>query len=109
MQLLGMGSFIYPDFSITKDIHIGDLVELLVDGKFFDTPNGRYERYSGYIASIRPSVIGVSQTHHNNKYHRYVEGVEGKTNKNQSQSIVEIETRHIKEYRILNNSQSFPS
>jgi len=82
---------------ITKDVHVGDLVELLVDGKFFQRNDGMDERYAGYITFISHSVLGLSPTHADNNYHGYTSG----ENKLQKRISVSIETYHVKKYRII--------
>ena len=84
--------------SIIKDIRIGDLVELLVDGKFFGRNDGNFEAYAGYVASITESIIGISATHPSNLRHGHFSGRE-----QQKQHITEIEAALIRKYAIPTN------
>lgn len=80
---------------IQRDVHIGDLVDLHVDGRFFGRTDDNPELYTGYIASISDKVIGLSTTHHGNEAHGYVSG------KDRPQRVVtEIEIQHIRDYTI---------
>ena len=83
--------------SITKDVHVGDLVELLVDGKFYGRTDGVNEMYAGYVTSIDDFIVRLSSTHTNNNCHGYTRGED-----KQLQTSVRVESFHIKEYRILN-------
>ena len=87
--------------SILRDIHLGDLVELLADGKFFNRNDGQYERYGGYVSLITKNTIGVSATNPENRVHGYTgTGVVGGFNRRQ-QEVIEIDTYLIKKYRVL--------
>ena len=82
--------------SISDKIRVGDLIELLVNGKFFGRTDNQPERYAGYVGSITERVIGLATTPINNKYHGYV------TSKpEQHRTLTEIETERITKYRIL--------
>lgn len=81
---------------ITSILHIGDLVEFLVDGQFFQKQNGKDEKYAGYVSSLTHCVIGLSTTPHDNRRHGYSGLVE-----EQERKITEIEATHIKRYRLL--------
>ena len=82
--------------SISDDIHIGDLVELLVDGRFFKGKDGTPERYAGYISSISDKTIGLATTPINNAKHGYVS-----REQEQQRHMTEIETNLVERYRIL--------
>ena len=87
--------------SILRDILLGDLVELLADGKFFNRNDGQYERYGGYVSLITKNTIGVSATNPENRVHGYTgTGVVGGFNRRQ-QEVIEIDTYLIKKYRVL--------
>lgn len=69
-------SLVYPkvekeEDSIIQAVHIGDLVMLTLDGKFFGGKDGLPEKYAGFVTQIEPRVISVSTTHHSNRYHGY--------------------------------------
>ena len=82
-------------FSVIKDVHVGDFVELFGDRQFFKRREGD-ERYGGYITSMDKGIIGISPTHPLNNWHGYTD-----ENINPSQKITEINIRLIKRYRIL--------
>ncbi|MBI2044914.1 hypothetical protein HYT23_02560 [Candidatus Pacearchaeota archaeon] len=82
--------------SITRKVHAGDLVELLVDGKFFQRHDNEYERYTGYITLISDFSIGLSPTHTANKCHGYAD-----RKACHNQTIVNIETCFVRKYRII--------
>ena len=81
---------------ITSILHIGDLVEFLVDGQFFQRADGKDEKYVGYVSSLSNSIIGLSTTPHDNRHHGYIGTLE-----EQERKITEIEAHHIKQYRLL--------
>lgn len=87
--------------SITSDVHIGDVVRLLVDGEFFrgkqfSEEGAHSEKYGGFVASITDRVISLSTTHHKNACHGYT------TSKlKQERAIAEIEIERVKQYRIV--------
>ena len=85
------------NFSIMEDIHLGDLVELNVDGKSFQRDDGKYEKYAGYVALLKEGIIGLSPTHHGNRKHGYTSKEHSPYS--MSQEIVKIEANCIKEYR----------
>ena len=86
------------DHPVVQEIHLGDLVELLVDGRFFQRTDDEYERYAGYVLKIGPQELGLSSTHHKNLWHGYTQG---HVEENKRQKIVSIETRLIRHYRVL--------
>ena len=88
---------------LTSKLHVGEAVELIVDGKFFLRTDEKDEKYMGYVMTLTPDVIGLSVTPQSNKYHGY-------TSNNpshpaslpwQTPNIVEIESRHVKSHRVL--------
>lgn len=81
---------------LTNKLHIGDSVELIVDGQFFQRTDKKDEKYMGYVMALTPDVIGLSVTHPSNKYHGYT----GRKS-SQTPNIVEIESIHVKSHRVL--------
>jgi len=83
---------------LTKKLHIEDAVELTVDGGFFEKSGGKDEKYLGYVASLDSRVIGLSVTSPSNKFHGYTDR---KSSLILNMNVVEIDTRHVRDYRIL--------
>ena len=90
-------------FSIVRDVNVGDLVELFVDGEFFQRSDGQYEKYAGYVASIDNVTIILSPTHHKNIRHGYVRelGCKEDSEHPRNRAITEIETYCVQKYRVL--------
>ena len=85
-----------PHSSIVRHTHVGDLVELLVNGNFFQRTDGKDEKYAGYIASISDYEIMLSPTHNDNIMHGC-----SHFRLEQKRVFTKIETMHIRNYRIL--------
>ncbi len=83
--------------SITDDVCIGNFVELFLNSRFLGRKDEEYQRYAGYITSIKNEVIGISPTHPNNKMHRGV----AEEHLDNSQVIVSIYASCVKKYRII--------
>ncbi len=90
------------DRSLLKQVHIGDLVELLGNERFFrcfkTKDLSESERYAGYVVLVDKSVIGLSPSHPNNRFHGYVGGKSDQ--EHQEQKVTLIEVKYIAEYRI---------
>jgi len=56
---------------LLKEVRIGDLVVLDVDGNFFERHDDCDDKYAGYVCELDPMNISLSPTHHTNKYHGY--------------------------------------
>jgi len=86
--------------SILRDIHLGDLVELLVDGNYFFRMDGQHERYAGYVTITAHNLIGLSPTHTENKRHGTDDGRLSNYNYYE-QKTVGVSPQHVIKYRIL--------
>ncbi|MEK6872249.1 MAG: hypothetical protein AABX16_05075 [Nanoarchaeota archaeon] len=80
---------------VLNNIHVGDFVELFLDGKFFLDDPTRDECYGGYVTSLNRFGIELSATHPDNRFHGYKNG-EGDNH----QKTIFIELSHLKEYCI---------
>ena len=91
-----------------EEMNIGDVVMLSLDGNFFSTAPPRnqqegspseghsgYEHFLGFITLIEPGLIGISTTHHKNKYHGYFSGQK----EDQQRIITRVGLGHVLEYK----------
>ena len=90
------GCFVNDGNSILKRVHIGDFVELLVDGAFFESAR-EYERYGGFITSIDNYMIGLSASHPSNRYHGY----DAKSEKCTEIKTTQMCLSRVKKYKVL--------
>ncbi len=56
---------------ILREVSVGDLIEICLDGKSFNRTDGENERYSGYVSSLRINEIGLSTMHPSNIGYEY--------------------------------------
>mgnify|MGYP001562879743 CR=1 FL=1 len=89
---------------ISANIHIGDIVEILADGKFFQRGDEEFERYGGYVSSINGIIIGLSPTHHENRFHGYEINEINQPKSKRVETRIEID-RIIKYRTLLPNKQ----
>jgi hypothetical protein len=82
--------------SILREVHVGDLVELVLQG----VPRGSVdyeERIAGYISALTQKEIGVTATHPRNRFNGYApDGSEVP-----SPHLINVSLERIKKYSIL--------
>ena len=80
--------------SIMHDLHLGNFVELYLDGTFFGRTDEKYENYGGHVTLLEGRTIGLSITPKENKQHGYLRETE--------QDVVEISSDHVRRYIVFN-------